>query len=143
MTLEGEEARTLDAICDRLIPADQDVGAAAAGAVEFIDRQLAGPYRRHRRAYREGLERAAALSQQMFGAPLDRLASERRLAVVARLEREARPFFDMVLEHTMQGFYGSPRHGGNRDYASWRMLRVPASPVRGRIPYDLLVRKES
>ncbi len=43
----------------------------------------------------------------------------------------------MVLAHTMQGFYGSPRHGGNRDYASWRMLRVPASPVRGRIQYDL------
>jgi gluconate 2-dehydrogenase gamma chain len=143
MTLAGEEARTLDAICDQLIPADRDPGAAATGAVEFIDRQLAGPYRRHQRAYREGLERAAALSHQMFGAPLDRLASERRLAVVARIEQEARPFFEMVLEHTLQGFYGSPRHGGNRDYASWRMLRVPASPVRGRILYDLRQRKES
>jgi gluconate 2-dehydrogenase gamma chain len=143
MTLAGVEARTLDAICDQLIPADRDAGAAAAGAVEFIDRQLAGPYRRHLRAYREGLARADAVSRQMFGAPLDRLASERRLAVVVRLEREARPFFDMVLDHTMQGFYGSPRHGGNRDYASWRMLRVPASPVRGRIPYNLLVRRES
>jgi gluconate 2-dehydrogenase gamma chain len=143
MTLAGVEARTLDAICDQLIPADRDAGAAATGAVEFIDRQLAGPYRRHRRAYREGLARAAALSHQMFGAPLDQLASERRLAVVARIEQEARPFFDMVLDHTMQGFYGSPRHGGNRDYASWRMLRVPASPVRGRILYDLRQRKES
>jgi gluconate 2-dehydrogenase gamma chain len=143
LALSGEEARTLNAICDRLIPADQDPGAAATGAVEFIDLQLAGPYARYRRAYREGLQRAAALGNRMFGKPLDQLAAVERLAVVTRLEAEARPFFEMVLAHTMQGFYGSPRHGGNRDYASWRMLRVPASPVRGRILYDLRRAKES
>ncbi len=137
LALTGEEARTLGAICDQLIPADQDPGAAATGAVVFIDRQLAGYYRRYRRAYREGLAQAAALSRKMFGRPLDQLAGDQRLAVVKRLERDARPFSEMVLAHTMQGFYGSPRHGGNRDYASWRMLRVPASPVRGRILYDL------
>ena len=143
LALTGEEASTLDAICDQLIPADQDPGAAASGAVVFIDRQLAGPYRRYRRAYREGLANAAALSRKMFGKPLAELAGGDRLAVVQRLEKSARPFFEMVLAHTMQGFYGSPRHGGNRDYASWRMLRVPASPVRGRIHYDLLKEKGS
>ncbi|MGD0666200.1 MAG: gluconate 2-dehydrogenase subunit 3 family protein [Bryobacteraceae bacterium] len=137
LALTSEEARTLGAICDQLIPTDQDPGAAATGAVVFIDRQLAGYYRRYRRAYREGLARTAALSRKMFGKPLDQLPGEQRLAVVNRLERDVRPFFEMVLAHTMQGFYGSPRHGGNRDYASWRMLRVPASPVRGRILYDL------
>ena len=104
LTLAGEEARTLDAICDQLIPADQDPGAAATGAVVFIDRQLAGPYARYRRAYREGLARTAALSRKMFGKPLDELAGEQRLAVVTRLEKDARPFFEMVLAHTMQGF---------------------------------------
>src|ERR1017187_2741234 len=74
LALTGEEARTLDAICDQLIPADQDPGAASTGAVVFIDRQLAGPYRRYRRDYREGLARAAALSRKMFGKPLDELA---------------------------------------------------------------------
>jgi len=137
LELSGEEARALEAICDQLIPADQDPGAAATGAVVFIDRQLAGPYRRHRRAYHDGLAVAAALSRKMFGKPIGQLRSDQRLAVVERLEDEARGFFDLVLAHTMQGFYGSPRHGGNRDYASWRMLRVPASPVRGRIQYDL------
>ena len=141
LALTGEEARTLDAICDQLIPSDQDPGAAATGAVVFIDRQLAGPYARYRRAYREGLAQAGALSRKMFGKPLYELAGDQRLAVVTRLEKDARPFFEMVLAHTMQGFYGSPRHGGNRDYTSWRMLRVPASPVRGRIQYDLRQRK--
>ena len=141
-TLAGDEARTLDAICDQLIPADQDPGAAAAGAIAFIDRQLAGPYRRYRRAYREGLARADTLSRKMFGKTLYQLPGGQRLAVVTRIEEEARPFFEMVLAHTMQGFYGSPRHGGNRDFASWRMLGVPASPVRGRIQYDLRQGKE-
>jgi len=126
-----------------LIPADQDPGASSTGAVVFIDRQLAGPYHRYRQAYREGLAQAAGLSRKMFGKPMYDLAAERRLQVVQRLETDARRFFEMVLAHTMQGFYGSPRHGGNRDYASWRMLRVPASPVRGRIQYDLRQRKDS
>jgi gluconate 2-dehydrogenase gamma chain len=33
-------------------------------------------------------------------------------------------FFAMVIDHTMQGFYGSPEHGGNRDEASWKMLGI-------------------
>jgi gluconate 2-dehydrogenase gamma chain len=37
----------------------------------------------------------------------------------------------------MQGFYGDPRHGGNRDRVSWKMLGVPYPPVRGRLRYDL------
>jgi len=45
--------------------------------------------------------------------------------------------FEMVLAHTMQGFYGSPRHGGNRDYVSWTMLGVPPMPVRGREQYEI------
>ena len=141
LALTGAEAHTLDAICDPLIPADQDPGAAASGAVAFIDRQLAGPYRRYRRAYREGLAHAAALSRKMFGKAPPGLAEAQRLELAKRLETNARPFFEMVLAHTMQSFYGSPRHGGNREYASWRMLRVPASPVRGRIGYDLTQRK--
>jgi gluconate 2-dehydrogenase gamma chain len=32
----------------------------------------------------------------------------------------------------MQGFYGSPRHGGNRDYLSYRMLGIDYPQVIGR-----------
>jgi hypothetical protein len=30
----------------------------------------------------------------------------------------------MVADHAMQGFYGSPAHGGNLDAASWKMLGI-------------------
>ena len=37
----------------------------------------------------------------------------------------------------MQGFYGDPRHGGNRDRVSWKMVGLPYPPLRGRLRNDL------
>ena len=36
-----------------------------------------------------------------------------------------RPSSRLLREYTMMGFYGDPRHGGNKDRVSWRMLGVP------------------
>ena len=47
---------------------------------------------------------------------------------IHRLEAPLSPalasFFALVIDHTMQGFYGSPQYGGNRDEASWKMLAI-------------------
>ena len=51
-----EEGQTADAICERLIPSDQDPGASQVGVVNFLDIQLVGPYRRFRASYRHGLQ---------------------------------------------------------------------------------------
>jgi len=42
-------------------------------------------------------------------------------------------FFGLARDHTMMGFYGDPRHGGNHDRLSWKMLGVPDPPIRGRL----------
>jgi gluconate 2-dehydrogenase gamma chain len=44
-------------------------------------------------------------------------------------------FFDLVRSHTMQGFYGSPIHGGNKDYMSFEMLRIDYPLVIGQNRY--------
>jgi gluconate 2-dehydrogenase gamma chain len=144
--LSVEEARTLEAICERIIPADQDPGAAWAGVVTYIDRQLTGPYRRWRKTYRLGLAATDGVSGVRFGKPFVELNSQQQDAVLQAMDTGEVPkgywttqvsvksFFDLVLSHTMQGFYGDPRHGGNRDRASWKMLRLPYPPVRGRVP---------
>ena len=62
---------------------------------------------------------------------------KRTLLIVNDLEKQHRDFFDLVREHTMEGYYGSPRHGGNRDAVSWRMLGLDEPPLRGRAQYDL------
>ncbi|MGD0221679.1 MAG: gluconate 2-dehydrogenase subunit 3 family protein [Terriglobia bacterium] len=142
--LHEDEAKTLEAICDRIIPTDQDPGAAWAGAVTFIDRQLLGPYRRLRKTYQLGLAGTNGTSLAMFGKTFVALTPPQQDSVLQSMDKgqacgecwkqvSAKSFFDLVVSHTMQGFYGDPRHGGNRDRVSWKMLRLPYPPVRGRI----------
>lgn len=132
--LGKSELATLEAICEQIIPEDQDPGAAYAGAVNYIDRQLAGFYREHRQVYRSGIAEADRRADGNFV----RATSARQLAILKDMEKDeqTKAFFSLVVSHTMQGFYGNPRHGGNRDYCSWRMLGVTVSPVRGRDMYD-------
>ena len=135
--LSEDQARTLTTICDQIVPADDFPSASEAGVLTYIDKQLIRHYRCHRDAYRDGLEQAEAMSRQRFGRdPVD-LASSQQVELVRGLEQQNPAFFDLVREHTMEGYYGSPRHGGNRDAVSWRMLGLDEPPLRGRAQYDL------
>jgi len=142
------EAETVIAICERIIPAGEYPGAAAAGVVNYIDRQLCGPFRRLRKTYRHGLIAVNELSAWRFQRWFVQLAPEQQDEVLMTMERKEIPpeiwdpelaalFFGMMIKHTMQGFYGDPRHGGNRNAVSWRMLGIPIVPVRGRGQYGL------
>lgn len=133
----------LEAWVDALIPSDQDAGARDAGVVQYIDRQLARKYKRQQPAYREALAAINLLAEGQFA----QITLEERTEFLTAMEKGEAPktlfpdggkaIFEMVLAHTMQGFYGSPRHGGNKDYASWKMIGVPPLPVRGRQQYEV------
>ena len=137
--LSGEEARTLNAWCECLIPEDSDAGAKRAGVVRFIDIQLTRKYKRHRQLYARALSALNAQARRNNSHDFADLPFEARTALLEEFEKGPdRAAFNLVLDHTMQGYYGSPRHGGNADYASWRMLGVPIVPVRGRLQYSIL-----
>jgi gluconate 2-dehydrogenase gamma chain len=141
--LSEDQAQTLAAICDQIIPSDEFPSASQAGVLNYIDRQLIRHYRRHQRAYREGLEQAQAMSRARFGGELASLSQEQQFQVASTLEQQCRPFFDLVRKHTLEGYYGSPRHGGNRGAVSWRMLGLAEPPARGRAQYDLTKKSSS
>jgi gluconate 2-dehydrogenase gamma chain len=122
----------VDTICEQIIPSDQDAGARQAGVVNYIDVQLTGHFKAYRDTYRQGIATVDAISQARHGRSLADLASAEQTEVLREVEKQAKPFFDLILAHTMQGFYGDPRHGGNRDAVSWKMLALPFPPVRGR-----------
>ncbi|HVT72199.1 MAG TPA: gluconate 2-dehydrogenase subunit 3 family protein [Lacunisphaera sp.] len=137
------EAALLADICEQLIPGDDMPGATDAGVVRYIDVQLAGVYRRHQSTYRRGLAAFAQSCRQRHGADFTELAAAQKVEFLRALDTGRVPpepwgkpspqvFFNLVLAHTMQGFYGSPRHGGNRGYASYRMLGLDYPPVTGR-----------
>ena len=145
--LRVKEARTLAAICERLIPPDQDPGAEWAQVVNFIDVQLCGPYRKAQDFYREGLASVDETARSQFGKVFAELGEERQTNILVALEKgntskiiwknvEPRWFFETVLSHTMQGFYGDPRHGGNRAHVSWKMVGLTFPQLRGRLKYD-------
>jgi len=143
-----DEARTLAAISDQIIPPDQDPGAAWAGVVNYMDRQLCGPFQNLQPTYRRGIagvDQSSLLLHEKQFADLD---SPQQIDVLHHLEAGKAPgafwkqsssseFFALLVDHTMQGYYGDPRHGGNREGASWKMLGLPYPPIRGRQRYDL------
>jgi gluconate 2-dehydrogenase gamma chain len=137
------EADLLIEICEQLIPGDDTPGATEAGVIHYIDRQLCGVFKRHQATYRRGLESFHQTCLQEHGQPFPALPAEKKIAALQAIEAGRGPkdlwtkpspqaFFNLVLAHTMQGFYGSPRHGGNRGYASYRMLGLDYPPVVGR-----------
>ncbi len=134
--LSANDAATLRAICDQIIPADDFPSASEAGVLNYIDRQLTHHYRRHRKTYLDGLKQADLLSRNRFGTDLAGASVQQQFEIVSAMETQNEAFFDLVRSHTMQGYYGSPRHGGNRDAMSWRMLGLDEPPVRGRAQYD-------
>ena len=146
--LSAQERSTLEAMCDRIIPKDDFPGAVESGVTEFIDRQLATHYADYQALYRLGLQGTDQTAVQSFGTPLARLSAEQQDEVLRNLERnqakgpvwqqaDAATFFRLVVAHSMYGYYGDPRHGGNRNGASWRMIGLPHPPVRGRDPQQL------
>ena len=135
--LTADQSATLGALCDQIIPADDYPSASQAGVLDYIDRQLVRAYRRHRDAYRDGLEAARQLARQRFSADPEALPGHRLLQWAVALEKQQHEFFEMVRDHTFEGYYGSPRHGGNRDAVSWKMLGLTEPPNLGRAQYDL------
>lgn len=135
--LSDAQAATLGALCDQVVPADDYPSATQAGVLTYIDRQLVRHFRRDQDTYTEGLRQAEAICRKRFGCGLAQARPEEQLQVASALEEQAPGFFELVRNHTLQGYYGAPRHGGNRDAVSWRMLGLDVPPVRGRAEYDL------
>lgn len=124
----ADEAALVDELCEQIVPGDQDPGARRAGVVRYIDRQLAGPLKRFAKTYREGLP---ALDQECVRATGQRfldLEFTQQTKFLKSIEegsnRTLSTFFNIVIDHTMQGFYGDPKHGGNAGGASWKMLGI-------------------
>jgi gluconate 2-dehydrogenase gamma chain len=138
--LSADEANTLAAICDHIIPEDQDPGAVSAGVVDYIDRQLCGFFKNLRNLYRQGIAEMNVRCIARYGERFASLPSQRQAEFLTMLDRDEawkgtslQTFFKLVVTHTMQGFYGDPRHGGNRDRVSWKMVGLPYPPIRGQL----------
>ena len=136
--LTAEEADLLEAIADQLIPSDDlGPGAVAAGAVVYIDRALGGALSESRDAYRAGLAAFDRYCRASRGAPFRELPHVDQVSALIDVETGAATgartgfagssaaFFNMVRGHVLQGTFGDPYYGGNRDYVGWDLIDYP------------------
>ena len=87
--LTVDEARTLAAICDQIIPPDEHPGAAWAGVVSYIDRQLCGPLQHLRNNYRQGLACVDKSSRALYGASFATAAEAKQIELLTMMEQGA------------------------------------------------------
>ena len=143
-----EEAQIIEAITEQIIPADDDTGAKEANVINYIDKQLTGFFARHQQIYRRGIAGIQQTSEIRFGNTFQLLEWEQQTTILKMLEDgtaegdiwqtdSAQTFFALIRDHTMQGFYGSPRHGGNKHFASFNMLGLDYPRIFGQNRYRL------
>ena len=123
------QAALVGAIVEQIVPADDYPGAKEAGVVEFIDGILAGPFGKfYKERYERGLRTIDEVSQARFAGHFVALNSDQQGSILKALESDngensiRREFFGLIVQHTFEGYYGDPQHGGNRGGASWRMI---------------------
>ena len=135
ISLNPREATTLDAVFERMFPADEDgPGAAQIGVTEYLDRALSGAYSHLQPAYRLGL---AALDREMqtsSGKPFRAASPEEQDRVIKALEDNklkscpdfsGKAFFDLLRAHLQEGLFADPVYGGNKEKAGWKLIKHP------------------
>lgn len=143
----AQEAKAIAAACERIFPADESgPGATEAGVTVYIDRQLAGPYgmdkyrytkppftesapvpgyqgkESPRETYRAGIPRLGPDFAALEGAKQD----ERLEAI------EKTHFFQLLRQHTIEGMFCDPMHGGNAGLIGWQLLGYPGPQMTYR-----------
>ena len=123
-----DEAKVVEALCSQIIPADEWPGAKEAGVLYYIENQLAGPLAGFASDYKSGIAALTGAAQKRFGKAFTEVAFTEQKQWLEEIDgshdSELNRFWQLVIDHTMQGFYGSPKHGGNKDEASWKMLGI-------------------
>jgi gluconate 2-dehydrogenase alpha chain len=135
LVLSSREAFTAEAVFERMFPANEDgPGAREIGVVTYLDWALAGEYREHLPAYRNGLALLDSASQSRFGARFASAAEPDQDELIGDLERGEIPgwvmpdqesFFELLRSHLQEGLFSDPAYGGNRDKLGWRFLGHP------------------
>jgi len=145
-----EEAACVIALAEQIIPEDEHGGGATeAGVIHYIDRQLVAVFTYDQVIYQQGISALQQSCLDLHGQRFETLDFDTRYAVCAAMEEEKLAgeywegmdqvrFFNLVISHTMQGFYGPPRHGGNKDYMSYKMMGLDFPLVVGRNHYEHL-----
>jgi len=130
----AEQRRILDAFIDRLIPKDEiGPGAVECGVGDYIDRCMADFLAAEKPAFLEGLTALDVYALRTQGTAFASLTAEKRDAVLMAIDNnqvpDLRGFFNRVRRLTLEGMFGDPAYGGNKNFAGWDLIRYPGAKL--------------
>lgn len=148
----ASEARVVQAACERIFPSDSSgPGATEAGVVIYIDRQLAGPYGRDKYRYTkppfvesvpEHGYQGKQNPREIYRDGIARLGDFTALSPAARDEKlraiQNTAFFRLLRQHTIEGMFSDPLHGGNTNMIGWQLIGYPGPRMNYREEIDKL-----
>lgn len=152
MFFSDEEACTVEALAERIIPGDgENAGATEAGVVYYIDRALAGISADLQPVYRLGLRALEELCRAEHGRSFRELDAGQQDEVVRRFlgpevgespegllfspeDQAVRDDHSLIArlvvvvrEHTVEGYFCDPVYGGNRGTVGWKLVGFPGA----------------
>jgi gluconate 2-dehydrogenase gamma chain len=148
----AREARAVRFI-DRYLSGDYVFASADGSGFLQLEGLPAAAWRERidamQQVYRRGIVELDATAVRSFGAPFRELGDEQQDAVLVELSGAPKPepvnlgkgrpastflqgvsddgmgFFDALVLHTRQGYYGDPAYGGNKDRVGWKTIGFP------------------
>ena len=131
--LSAGQLRILSAFVDRLIPKDElGPGASESGVPEYINRSLGDYLAAEKPAFVEGLEATDALARRTQNAAFADLTPAQQDALLTSMENgsaegfaNSQAFFNRARRLALEGMFGDPYYGGNKNFAGWDLIKYP------------------
>ena len=136
--LPADERDTLSAVTELLIPSDDGPGAREANVIEYICRALRSDFHEPIRGmFMDGARSIERLARSEWGLPFVEMDFEDQDRLLEHIQTggldDRGRFFHKLLELSLEGFLGDPRHGGNRGEVGWNYIGyTPGTPRPGR-----------
>ncbi|ACS99203.1 GMC family oxidoreductase [Paenibacillus sp. JDR-2] len=127
----------LKAVTDRLIPGDDWQSASDAGVLTYLERYAAQDAAVWAKIIEPGIRSLQEEAIRLHGKPFSELPADEQDQLLQEAESDAyrdwpvssKLFFDTLLNLTVEGYYGTPEAGGNREGKSWEMIGFRPGPV--------------
>ena len=132
----AEQAVSMEALLERLLPSNVPVGTPGARETEvlrYFDNQLGTPrFPHYRDLIRNGLTALDEIARTKGSKRFHELPADAQDEILRGVQRgdaqgrsfEPARFFQVVLTLSLEGHWGSPRYGGNRDQITWRSVGI-------------------
>jgi gluconate 2-dehydrogenase gamma chain len=139
-TLGAAGFATLSAVCERVLPRDQDPGAIDLGVPEYIDGMAATP---ELAPVREMLAKVLPILDKEAGkrfggkafVDVEPAQQDAILDTWQHGNESRQHFFDVIVSLTMEGAFGDPKYGGNTGGRGFAMIGfTPDPPLKKMAP---------